>query len=177
LQAEITDSKTTSRWFWIPAYLFLLAQIGVFGLGFVYAHGIVAHSAPAWIMEAEPVAFFGNWKMFTSVDRKQRDMDGYALQEGEWAPINLKTLFPSRWESGPRYTRKTIRRSGRHLRVLASATCGRLSDPTEAVRLVDIRWRSKLGQKEQPRTGKIQETLLIEWDCARPPPTVKGRPI
>lgn len=174
---EIADARTTPRWLRGPAVLLLLGQLVVFGLGFVYAHGVVAHSAPRWIMKAEPIAFFGNWKMFTTVDRKQRAMDGYARFDGEWQPIDLEALFPSRWESGPRYARKTIRRSGRHLATMAAAACGRLPDRPEAVKLVDVRWRSKLGVQEQTRTGKVTEKRLIEWDCERAPPTVSGRPI
>ncbi len=174
---EPLDARSTPGWLRVPGLFLLLAQLTIFGLGLVYAHGVVAHTAPRWIMKVESIAYFGNWKMFTLVDKKQRDMDGYALYGDVWEPIDLPALFPARWESGPRYARKTIRRSGRHLSVLASATCGRLERTPERVKLVDIRWRSKLGQREQPRTGKVRETKLIEWQCERRPASVKGRPI
>jgi hypothetical protein len=177
VSTEVQDARTTPGWLRGPAVLLLLAQLAVFGLGFAYAHGMVAHSLPRWVMKAEPVAFFGNWKMFTTVDKKQRDLDGYALYDGVWERIDLPMLFPSRWESGPRYARKTIRRSGRHLAVFAAATCGRLEQPPERVKLVDIRWRSKRGRLAQPRKGKVRETQLIDWDCGRQPPKVSGRPI
>ncbi len=177
MAAEIEDARTTPGWLRGPAVLLLLAQLVVFGLGFLYAQGMVAHNGPRWILKAEPIAFFGNWKMFTTVDRKQRDMDGYAMWDGEWAPIDLPALFPSRWESGPRYTRKTIRRSPKHLAILAGAACGRLTERPERVLLVDVRWRSKRGQREQPRWGKVREKPLMDWDCSREPPQVSGRPI
>ncbi len=87
-------------------------------------------------------------------------------------------LFPALWESDPRYARKTIRRSSRHLAILASATCGRLEVEPERVKFVDVRWRSRRGQQAQPREGKkVREKDLIHWDCERSPPTVKGRSI
>ena len=148
------DVRTTPPRLRIPALIGLMLLIVYFVGCYHYALG---RDLPRW-------AWMGTWKMFTTMDTRHSVVEGEAKINGKWEPFDPEELFPYRWESGPRYARRSFRRSKGRMAVLAASTCVRHPDDIQAVRFWELRWKRTVGSYEQPRRN-VEKTLLMDWTC------------
>jgi hypothetical protein len=169
------DARTTPRWLQLPGLIFLLLLSGYFLTAYAAALG----KDPPQVVREHPYAFwFGTWQMFTLLDRRHSVLESEVLIDGAWQPLELETLFPYRWESGPRYERSSFWSNRARLRVLAHAACTRLEDQqgisAEQLRFHSVRWGKTLGSQTQPRKKAKTEELLV-WTCGQSVSLPKGR--
>lgn len=150
---------TTPAWLRIPALLLLIAVSVYFLAGYHYA---LEKNRPAY-------TWMGVWSMFTTNDTWHMVIEGEALRDGEWHTVDLEALFPYRWESGPRYVRRSVYGSRSRLRAFAVATCGRMQQPAEAVRYRRLKWKRTLGSFEQPKK-RLRTEDLGTFRCERGQP-------
>ena len=174
---QAPDSRTTPRWLQLPGLLLLLLLSGYF----LTAYSAALGKQTPGIVRSHPYLFwFGTWQMFTLLDLRHSVLEAEVQVAGsaEWAPLELETLFPYRWESGPRYARSSFWTNPSRLRVLAAATCGRLEAQqgvqAERVRFRAVRWGKTLGSRKQPRRKAKTEDLL-DWSCDRTVSLPDGR--
>ena len=167
------DARTTPRWLQ-PLALLVLAGLVVY---FLTANrwALDSRDAPSWIRRNPAYTWFGGWKMFTELDTSAARMDAEIQVGGEWKPIDLEALFPTRWESGPRYARTWFRNSANAMKVLAHATCERAGQP-DRVRFTVTTWHKKLGRVAKPPKNAKKKPIL-DWDCSDSVPLPKGRPL
>jgi hypothetical protein len=148
------DRSTTSPILRVPVLLGLAALTAYFLACFVHAED---SRPPAW-------AYPGVWKMFTNVGKEHADVAAQVLVAGEWRSVDLEAMYPSRWDSGPRYVRAAFRTNKHRMRVLASSVCLRDGRGPERVRLYDVRWPVRPGAYEQPRDDEKRK-LVVDWRC------------
>jgi hypothetical protein len=161
------DARTTPPALRIPILACLVLLAGYNGWCWKNALGEGEPSLARW---------FATWQMFTLRDPGHSVVRAEVEVAGAWTPIDLEALFPTRWESGPRYARTSFWKSTARMRVLAAATCGRHPDhPTRARFSVD-RWKKTLGSSGSRRRGLTSEELL-DWSCARDVSLPQGRPL
>jgi hypothetical protein len=165
------DATTTSPHRRIPALLVLASLAAYFVACFVTAWWEFSGTGhiPRW-------AVLGSWDMFTLGNSHHHDVEAEVEVGGDWRPLDLLTLFPSQWDSGPRYVRGPFRENKLRMSMLAYATCQRSADHPARVRLYDVSWRLTIGQHEQPREN-VRRKLSVEFDCSKPspmPPPVWG---
>ena len=113
--------------------------------------------------------WMGSWWMFTYRTRQNTAVELEADRGGQWEPVDAAALFPTRWESGLRFERPYFRMSRNLTGALAQATCRRLSkagEPTDAVRVSEVKWAKTLGSAEQPRNKDLTEKVLLEFRCS-----------
>lgn len=153
------DARTTPRHLQVPVLL------GIATLAW-YLLMCVPHAmssdAPRW-------SALGNWKMFTTKSTTHYDLRATAKVDGEWVPTDLAALFPSTWDSGPRYARPSFFQDEDRVRVLAAALCGRDPRAPAAVRLAAVTWPARPGEPALPARDATVHPLL-QWSCAAPPP-------
>ncbi|MDP2311587.1 MAG: hypothetical protein Q8P41_01675 [Pseudomonadota bacterium] len=161
------DARTTPPALRIPILACLLA-LGAYNVWcWQNALGSGEPSLPRW---------FATWQMFTLRDPGHAELFGDVLVAGEWKPVELESLFPTRWESGPRYARSSFWKSIPRMRVLAASTCTRHPEHPTRVRFRVDRWDKTLGSLKQPKR-KLRTEDLLEWDCTRPAPLPAGKPL
>lgn len=160
------DARTTPRGLRIPVLGLLVLLAGYNAWCWKNALGEGAPSMARW---------FATWQMFTLRDTNHSELFGEAYVDGAWVNVDLEALFPTRWESGPRYARSSFWQSNPKLRVLAGATCGRHPDKPTRVRFRVERWRKTLGSVKQPKKKKFESKELLDWSCDRPVPLPRGR--
>jgi hypothetical protein len=157
------DVRTTPRWAQVPYLMFL-------GLVVIYLtscfHFALRERPPKWV-------WFGYWQMFSLFDRGSADLEAEGLFADQWRPIDLPALFPTRWESGYRYSRSSFRRSKGRMRVLAASTCVRSLPRPEIVRIHQVSWRKQLGSFTVRLEEKREE--LVEHRCGVPVILAGGR--
>ncbi len=167
------DRRTTPRWLQVPALALLLAAFAYDAAAMRYA--LVDYGDwPAYLKEHPYFLWGATWKMFSGRDRTHFDLEAEVYRDGGWHRVDLLALFPSRWESGPRYVRKPFWRDTVNRRILAQSICRRLPEPPQGVRLSTVSWRKTLGQVEQPRV-KEERQAITEWDCDDFQPLPRGR--
>ena len=110
------DVRTTPPWARVP-YLCFLALVTLYLVSCF--HFALRERPPKWV-------WFGYWQMFSLYDRGSADLEAEMLVEGSWKPLDLPEVFPTRWESGYRYSRSSFRRSKGRVRVLAASACQRV---------------------------------------------------
>lgn len=171
------DSKTTPKWLQLPGLLLLLALGGYFALANV---SVYASNPPQVVLQNPYTFWFGTWKMFTVRERYHASLEVRAEVDGQWRTVDLESMFPYRWESGPRYARSVFRRSGSRMRTLAQATCQRYENlhdvrPSTLV-FTEVKWRKTLGQRQQPRgeDNREQHRPVLQWSCSQAYPLPKG---
>jgi hypothetical protein len=175
------DARTTPRWLQIPVLVFMAGLI--FYLATANLWALKRHQAPRWTRSIPAYTWFGGWKMFTGRDPGHSMIVARAKVDGDWQKVNLRKLFPTHWESGPRYARSWFRKSPRAMRTLAQATCGRLKSQNgidaDQVQLFVVRWKKKLGDKRQRPSKKAwkRKKELIDWRCDRSYKLPQGRRI
>jgi hypothetical protein len=162
---SLADRRTTPRWL----QPFVLLFLGLLVVYFVTANrwALEASDAPGWIRRNPAYTWFGGWKMFTEYDPTASRVDAELQVDGEWKPIVLEELFPTIWESGPRYARTWFRQSPTSMRVLAQSTCLRAADQNPArVRFTVTQWKKRLGRVPKPTKDATKKEIL-DWDCSR----------
>ena len=132
-------------------------------------------SQPAWIREHPWAWWFGSWQMFTLLDTGQSLVVAEQQVNGEWTKIPLEKLFPTRWESGPRYARSAFFDNRNNMAVLGAATCGRLPQRPERVRFFRLTWPKTLGEAHPRPPKKHKRRELLDWDCRDSVSLPKGR--
>lgn len=167
--------RTTPTWLQVPGLVLLLLVAGYELVAMRYALA-PAETWPGWLRESPYSLWPATWKMFTERDRTHRDMYARVLRQGQWEEIDLLPLFPSRWESGPRYIRTPFWREARNRNTLSQAVCQRLPERPDVVELWLIDWRKTLGQREQPLRDE-ERKLLSRWRCDDSQPLPSGRRI
>lgn len=161
------DARTTPPLLRVPVLALLVALAGYNAWCWKHALG-----------QGEPsfARFFATWQMFTLRDPGHSELFADGQFGGEWRPIELEELFPTRWESGPRYARSSFWKSTGRLRVLAQATCGRHPDKPTRVKFRVERWKKTLGSVKQPKK-KLDTKEVLDWSCDRPVPLPRGKPV
>lgn len=143
----------------------LLACLSLYFLGCF--HWALRADAPRWTA-------LGVWSMFALEQRRHFEIDAYAEIDGAWKPVDLAALFPYRWESGYRWERNSFRRSPTRMRRLGASLCRRHPERPARVRFDEVRWRKRLGSREQPRHDP-KVSLLVEWSCSDSVRLPRGR--
>ena len=157
------DVRTTPRWARVP-YLCFLAVVCVYLISCF--HFTLRERPPRWV-------WFGYWQMFSLYDRNSADLEAEMRLGGEWKPISLPELFPTRWESGYRYSRSSFRRSPSRMKVLAASACNRLSPRPELIRIHQVSWRKQLGSFDVRLDEKREK--LVDYRCGVPVKLPGGR--
>jgi hypothetical protein len=152
------DARTTPSWARLPV-LALLALLTGYNV-WCWSHALDESAPPS------TSRWFATWQMFTLLDPGHSELVAEAEIDGQWQPVDLVALFPTKWESGPRYARSGFWENGARLRVLAAATCGRHPAHPTRVRFHSERWKKTLGQVKQPQRHLRKEDLL-DWDCTK----------
>jgi hypothetical protein len=159
---DAVDARTTPPALRVPALAALALLAGYFLVAFSYA---LTPNLPAW-------AKWGNWQMFSVAGTTNSALEGEAEVDGEWVHLDLDTLFPSRFESGPRY-RQLRGRPGPGMQVLADSACDRDPRKPPRVRMYDVRWPIVPGEDPYLRKGQERD-LVLEWRCERTAKRPKG---
>ena len=147
------DVRTTPKWARVP-YLCFLALVCLYLVSCF--HFTLRERPPKWV-------WFGYWQMFSLYDRGSADVEAEMLVQGEWKPVDLPDVFPTRWESGYRYSRSSFRRSKGRVRVLAASVCSRVRPRPELVRIHQVSWTKELGSFEKRLNEKREK--LLEHRC------------
>jgi hypothetical protein len=147
---------------------------GLIGLSLVAAYFLLCMSMALKdeyppFLEAHPyVLWLGNWQMFTVLDRRHVILEAEALAEGQWETVDLEALFPTRWESGPRFGRPSFPEKKSRMYILAQSTCRRMEAAGQApaqVRFRQVRWLKRPGESDQSRRDPERRNL-ITWTCS-----------
>lgn len=162
MDAAERDERTTPRWLRIPALLLVALVAAWLALSYTFA---LQAEQPAWARPYPWVWWFANWEMFTMLDDTSSLVGGEALIDGEWRPIDLEALFPTRWESGPRYTRPAFYEVPQWMQVFGEATCDRLPRTPEKVRFYRVVWKRELGRSGRFPPRGTRHRPLSEWTC------------
>jgi hypothetical protein len=162
MTADPADARTTPRALQVPVVLLLGALAVYFAASFGYALG---PGMPAW-------AKWGNWQMFSVAGHSNSALDAELELDGEWVPVDLETLFPSRFESGPRY-RQLRNRPGIGMQVLADSACDRDPRQPTAIRMYDVHWPIVPGEDPYLRK-KARRKKILEWRCSKHAPRPGG---
>lgn len=149
------DARTAPRWLQ-PLQLGFLAIVVAYFVGVFQIS--LSPSMPRWAMP-------GIWQMFTLRDPNASQVVAFAKRGGDWEPVDLATLFPSRWGSGYRYSRNSVKKSRSRMRVLGASTCVRLAPTPDVVRFVERRWDKVLGSTA--RANPRERELLVHRCSAR----------
>lgn len=158
-------------WLRIPALLLVAFTATWFALAYSFS---LNTPQPAWARSHPWVWWFANWEMFTLLDDYASVVQGEALYDGKWRPIDLEALFPTKWESGPRYTRSAFYGNPLWMSTFGEATCNRLERKPEKVRFFRIVWKKELGVSSRPAPTGMRHRPLTEWTCGQPVPQPKG---
>lgn len=156
------DERTTPRWLRLPALALLAALATWFATSYSFALGA---SQPAWARPYPWVWWFASWEMFTLRDPGAHLVKAEILVDGKWFPIDLEALFPTQWESGPRYARSSFFTNAPSMRVVADSTCRRLPEPPERVRYFRVTWDKTLGKPSKVPPKNAKRTLLLDHEC------------
>lgn len=172
------DARTTPQWLRIPMLVICIALASVFYSAWYETKDDYPST---WISRHYPLYWMANWSMFTNRNRTQRALDVEMYRDEEWKRINMARWFPTRWESGLRFDRRSFLHNSRRMRTLAAATCGRMdAHPNvrmpDKLRFTEVKWRKTLGSKRQKRRRRVEKKTLLEWTCGdKPPFPPKGR--
>ncbi|MDP2309987.1 MAG: hypothetical protein Q8P18_28470 [Pseudomonadota bacterium] len=159
------DTQTTRPALRIPILALLLALGGYNIWCWQNALGTGEPSLARW---------FATWQMFTLRDPGHSELYAEARVGEAWQEIELDALFPTRWESGPRYGRSSFWKSPTRMRVLAASTCSRHPASPTRVRFRVEKWNKTLGQVKQPKR-KLKTEEILDWSCDRAVALPTGR--
>lgn len=114
-------------------------------------------------------ARLGLWRMFTYKSTKHSDLRAVARFNDGWKEINLREIFPSKWDSGYRYQRHVFWRNKARMRMLAATTCVRLNGQADEIKFFQGYWNIKPGIPADSPEDKInaKEKLNLHWNCNR----------
>ncbi len=165
-RAEVErDARTTPRWLRLPA----LGLLGLVATWFLLSYSFALGAPkPEWARPHPWVWWFASWEMFTLRDPGAHLVKGKALYDGKWVDIDLEALFPTKWESGPRYARSAFFKNPPSMRVVADSTCGRLERRPDRVRFEHVYWDKTLGQPSRVPPKDAKRNLLLDHRCGSP---------
>ncbi len=157
--------RTTPPIWRVPALLVCGVLAVYFGVAYAYA---LEDKPPKWVQEHPWALWLGTWQMFTLIDPRTTVILAEMKVDGEWKDLDLDTVLPFHWESGPRYARSSFRSSSSKMKAVGQATCHRLKDwhgiSAEAVRFRTERYEKVLGASPQPKK-KLRVEPVLEWKC------------
>ncbi len=160
---EPVDAHTTP-----PAARWLVLVF--LGLAFVYFGGCyryaLGESIPTW-------AYPGQWSMFTKRESWHHDVIAAAEVDGKPVEVDLLALFPSTWDSGPRYVRGPFRNNPARMRVLAYSICQRMEPKPQRVVVGETRWKARIGVSPSVRANE-EKKVTLEFDCGDTVPLPGG---
>ena len=133
------DETTTPPALRLPA-LGLLVALMMY-LGACYHHAL-SETMPAW-------SYLGQWSMFTMRETWHTDLGAIVEVGGKQSYADLEALFPSRWDSGPRYVRGPFRSNPQRVATLAQAVCRRSRPYPARVIIGEYRWRAKVQSRRR----------------------------
>lgn len=156
--AEAWDVRTTPGWLQPIGLLALGAAILYVLFGF---HFVFRDRAPHY-------GVLAYWSMFTAGGHT----NSILVAEGTWGeetrPVDLAELFPTRWESGYRFSRSSFKRNTGRLSVLGASACRRIDeatgDPPNMIDFYVVRWSKVPGSNERRNPRKDHK---LAWDCRR----------
>lgn len=172
------DHASVSR---TPSRLRPLALVGLALLAGYYvacfreALGKPAPPAP-WARQWPWLGWFGSWDFFTRLDERVTIIGAEARYDGRWTRIPLEDLFPTRWDSGPRYHAGYARErssspfflDSERMKVLGAATCGRLPEPPTEVRFFQLTWKRRPGTASHDPPRNARRSELSRFVCGTP---------
>lgn len=153
------DVRTTPRARQIPVLLGIATVAWYFAVCVPHA---MSEDAPRW-------SALGNWKMFTTKSTVHAELRAYARVGDAWEPTDLRALFPSTWESGPRYARPSFWETPERVAILEAALCTRDPRAPEEVGLSLVTWPARPGEAPLPPHDP-QERPLAHRRCDEPSP-------
>ncbi len=158
------DARTTPPALRGVVLLFLTGAFVYFGCCYVNAFEA---SLPTW-------AYAGQWQMFTSRETWHHDVVASAERDGVAVKVDLEDLFPSTWDSGPRYVRGPFRNSPSRMAMLASSICSRMKPAPEVVTLGEVKWKVRFGVSPSDR-GTPESKARLEFRCGTHVARPQGR--
>lgn len=130
-------------------------------------HFAAADTFPSWV-------YPGQWAMFTFKETWHHDVIAAAERDGQTTTVDLPALFPSTWDSGPRYVRGPFRNNPARMRVLAYSICQRLKPTPEVVTLGEVKWKARFGVSPAVRENP-ESKMRMEFRCGSAIPLPAGR--
>jgi hypothetical protein len=115
----------------------------------------------------KPWIELGKWTMFTNFARYHYEITSEASIDGVWKKVDMLELFPSIWDSGPRYHRSVVWKSSKRLKMLAASICARTDGPVTKVRIYREYWPIILGVPASNREF-TKKKRIISWKCEKP---------
>lgn len=136
------------------------------GLGLLVLGGVILYFLAGFHMifrdRVPPWTALSYWSMFTVGSWGNSELTAEGVFGKERRPIDLPALFPTKWESGYRYSRSSFKGNKTLLGMLGGATCHRHPDAPDRVIFTKTRWTKVLGSNE--RKDPVPEQML-DWDC------------
>lgn len=160
------DARTTSPKHRALVLVVLVGAFVYFGACYVAVWGT---SLPVW-------AYPGQWSMFTKKETWHHDVVATAHYGVGREKVNLQALFPSTWDSGPRYIRGAFRNDPAKVRVLAHSVCQRMTPMPDSVSISETRWRARIGVSADRRREE-QQRPLTEHACSEKVNLPAGMPL
>lgn len=122
-------------------------------------------------------ARIGLWRMFTYKTSNHSDLRAIASFDDGWKEINLRELFPSKWDSGYRFQRAVFWRNKTRMRMLAASTCVRLEGKATELKFYQDYWKIVPGiPASSPESKKnVKEKFNLHWYCGSPVYTPIGK--
>ena len=119
------------------------------------------------------ILWANHWRMFTHKTRYHLSIvyEG-RMAGGEWSELPMHEWYPARWESGYRWDRPPVRRTGQIQEQFLHLACQKSG--MDQTRMLTHRWKKRWGKMAQPKR-KVEVTMLKTWHCGRPPRTPRGR--
>lgn len=158
------DARTTPPALRPLVLAFLASAFAYFGACYHYA---TSDTFPEWV-------YPGQWAMFTFKETWHHDVIAAAEREGQTVTVDLPALFPSTWDSGPRYVRGPFRNNPARMRVLAYSICQRLKPTPDVVTVGEVKWKARFGVSPSVRADPQSQTRLI-FTCGSDIPLPGGR--
>ncbi len=142
--------------------LIVLSQTALIQITIIYFlatfHFALKQSLPEW-------SIYGNFQMFTfrslSHVKVRAEIVKMLEYEKQIEPVNLEDLFPSKWESGPRYQRASFLSSPTKMRIFAKSICHRSKVHTGEVRIYRDTWPVTAGVHPNEAKSKITEMIMV----------------
>ncbi|MCP4808747.1 MAG: hypothetical protein GY913_16140 [Proteobacteria bacterium] len=165
------SDRTTPRAWRVPVLIGLALFVGYLLLCVSHTLG---RKEPTGLLAEQPgILWFGTWEMFTLRDGGNKAVTARAHIDGSFQDVDLEALFPTRWESGPRYQR-TAWRVPYLGQMLAYSTCQRLPE-ARAVEISKVTWWKEIGRADLEPPPDAKTEVLLVWPCHETPELPLGR--
>ena len=165
-----TSERTTPSWARVPVLVGLALLVAYL---LVCVGHTLGRRAPTGILADQPgILWFGTWEMFTIRDIGNTEVRARAHIDGSFQDVDLEALFPTRWESGPRYQRTAwkVEYLGQ---MLAYSTCQRLPE-ARAVELTKVTWVKEIGRYDAEPPPDAKHEVVLVWPCHETPELPPG---